>query len=252
MRLQDKVAIITGAARGIGKAIAVRFAAEGAKVVAADIEGSAVESLAAGLNEKGLSAAGFKADVAGIKEVEELFAKTIKRFGRVDILVNCAGLRRDVPFYKMTAEEWDSVIGVQLKGAFSCCRTAQKYMTAQNYGKIINFSSPLPPGAGNEGSAGYAAATSGIGGFTEALARELGPFGINVNCIAPDFIDTEMTRDAARRAGMYLADFKKLILPQIPLRRLGSPEDIAGAALFLASEDSAFVTGQTIRVRGGP
>jgi len=252
MRLQEKVSIITGAGRGIGKAIALRFSEEGSRVVVNDIDLSYAENVAerlAGIRKDSLA---IKADVSNQEEVDRMFEQAAGQFGRVDILVNNAGVRRDVPFHKLSEEEWDSVIAVQLKGAFNCARAAQKYMTAQNYGKIINLSSPFPPASGNEDHTSYTTATEGVAGFTRALALELGKYNINVNCIAPDYIDTEMTRDAARRTGMYLADFKKFALAQIPLRRIGTPEDIAGVAVFLASDESSFISGQVIYVRGGP
>ncbi len=252
MRLQGKVSIITGAGRGIGKAIALRFAAEGARVAVGDIDLSYAENVAEKIKATGREASAIKADVGNPKEVEHMFEQTVQQFGRVDILVNNAGIRRDVPFHKLSEEEWDAIIDAQLKGCFNCARAAQKYMAEQNYGKIINLSSPFPPAVANEGISGYITATAGVSGLTKALALELGRHNINVNCIAPDYIDTEMTRDAARRSGMYLADFKKFALAQIPLRRMGTPEDVAGIALFLASDESSFISGQIIYARGGP
>ena len=252
MRLQDRTAVITGAGRGIGKAIASRFAEEGARVALIDIDLSYAENVAETLRSRGLEAQGFKADVSVISEIERVFEQVVRQFHRLDILVNSAGTRKDVPFYKLSGEEWDAVINTQLKGTFNCCRAAQKHMVQRNSGRIINLSSPFPPAAGEAGQTGYITATAGVGGFTRALAVELGPYGINVNCIAPDYIDTEMTRDAARREGMYLADFKKLALSRIPLRRIGTPGDVAGVALVLASDDSSFISGQTIYIKGGP
>ena len=252
MRLKDKVSIVTGAGRGIGKAIALRFSEEGARVVVNDIDLSYAENVAAKLEDKGREALAVKADVSNQKEVEQMFEQAAQQFGRVDILVNNAGVRRDIPFHKMSEEEWESVIAAQLKGSFNCARVAQKYMARQSYGKIINLSSPIPSAVGTEYQTSYSTANAGVEGFTRALALELGRYNINVNCIAPEFIDTEMTRDAARRTGMYLADFKKFALAQIPLRRIGTPEDVASIALFLASDESSFISGQTIYVRGGP
>jgi len=252
MRLKDKVSIITGAGKGIGKAIALRFSEEGARVAVTDIDLSYAENVAAKLEDKGWEALAIKADVSNQKEVEQMFEQAAQQFGRVDILVNNAGVRRDIPFHKMSEEEWESVVAAQLKGSFNCAKVAQKYMARQSYGKIINLSSPTPSAVGNEFQTSYATASAGVEGFTRALALELGRYNINVNCIAPEFIDTEMTRDAARRTGMYLADFKKFALAQIPLRRMGTPEDVANIALFLASDESSFISGQTIYVRGGP
>ena len=252
MRLKDKVSIVTGAGRGIGKAIALRFSEEGARVVVNDIDLSYAENVAAKLEDKGREALAIKADVSNQKEVEQMFEQAVQQFGQVDILVNNAGVRRDIPFHKILEEVWESVIAAQLKGSFNCAKVAQKYMARQSYGKIINLSSPIPSAVGNEYQTSYSTANAGVEGFTRALALELGRYNINVNCIAPEFIDTEMTRDAARRTGMYLADFKKFALAQIPLRRIGTPEDVASIALFLASDESSFISGQTIYVRGGP
>ena len=181
-----------------------------------------------------------------------MFKAVERRFGGVDILVNNAGIRRDAPFHKVSEENWDSAIAIQLKGSFMCARAAQKYMVRQNYGKIVNVSSPVPASLGERGQTSYASASAAIEGFTKALALELGSHNINVNCIAPDFIDTEMTRNTARREGMYLDDFRRFAVTQISLRRMGTPEDVANVALFLASDESSFISGQVICVRGGP
>lgn len=252
MRLSGKVAVVTGAGRGIGKAVALRFSDEGATIVATDVEQGYVESIATKLSVLGRPTMAFKADVSDYVEVASMFATVERKYGRVDILINNAGIRRDVRFGDMSEKDWDRVIAVQLKGCFNCSRAAQKYMVRQGYGKIINIASPVPAGLGQRGQVNYSAANSGIEGFTKALAIELGPFNINVNCIAPDFIDTEMTRKAARSEGMYLDDLKRFVAAEIPLRRLGTPFDVANVALFLASDESSFVTGQTIRVKGGP
>jgi 3-oxoacyl-[acyl-carrier protein] reductase len=193
-----------------------------------------------------------EANVSKMEEVESMFAKLIQKFGKVDILINNAGIRRDIPFPMMSEEEWDLILSINLKGSFNCAQVAQKYMVKQNYGKIISISSPIPPALVGQGQVHYSSAGAGLQGFTKALAIELGKYNINVNCIAPDFIDTDMTRESARRAGMYLDDFKKIVIAQIPLRRLGTPEDVANLALFLASDEASFVTGQVIHIRGGP
>ena len=252
MRLENKVAVVTGAGRGIGKAVATKLAEEGARVVASDIDLAFAENIAEKIKLTGRESLAIKADVSQRSEVEPVFEQAVRRFGGVDILVNNAGIRRDVPFHKITETEWDSVISVQLKGSFNCAKAAQKYMVRQNYGKIVNLSSPVPASLGNRGQTSYAAASTALVGFTQALALELGRYNINVNCVAPDFIDTEMTRNAARREGMYLDDFKKFALAQIPLRRLGTAEDVANVVLFLASDESSFISGQVIYVRGGP
>ena len=252
MRLEKKVAIVTGAGRGIGKAIAVRLSDEGARVVISDVDLAYAENVAARLKKMGREVLAFKADVSSWYEVAQMFKAVERRFGGVDILVNNAGIRRDVPFHKVSEEDWDSAISIQVKGCFMCARAAQKYMVKQNYGKIINLSSPVPAGLGARGQTSYSSASAAIEGFTRALALELGPYNINVNCIAPDFIDTEMTRNVARKEGMYLDDFRRFAVAQIPLRRMGTAEDIANVALFLASDESSFISGQVIYVRGGP
>jgi 3-oxoacyl-[acyl-carrier protein] reductase len=252
MRLQEKVCVVTGAGKGIGKAIALRFSDEGARVVVNDIDLSYAESVAGKLQEMGREALAVKADVSRAEEVERMFQRAVQQFGRVDILVNNAGIRRDIPFHKMPQGEWDSVIAVQLKGSFNCAQVAQKYMVKQGYGKIVNLSSPIPTSLGERSQTSYASASAAIQGFTAALALELGRYNINVNCVAPDFIDTEMTRTIARRGGMYLDDFKRFAAAQIPLRRIGTPEDVANVVLFLVCDESSFISGQVIYVRGGP
>lgn len=252
MRLLDKVALVTGAGRGIGKAIALRFSDEGAKVVINDIEPAYAESISERLKQLGREAMAIKADVCAWPEVKSMFEQAVREFGRIDVLVSNAGIRKDVVFPEMSEEEWDSVIAVQLKGSFNCARAAQKYMVRQEYGKIVTISSPVPAALGKQGQVNYSAANAGLEGFTKSLALELGPYNINVNCIAPDFVDTEMTRRAARGEGMYLDDLKRFAIAEIPLRRLGTPGDVANVALFLASDESSFISGQTICVRGGP
>lgn len=252
MKLEKKVAVVTGAGRGIGKAIATKLAEEGARVVISDVDLAFAESLAEKLKVMGREALAIKADVSNGQEVESMFEQAGRRFGGVDILVNNAGIRRDAPFHKISEKDWDSAIAVQLKGSFNCARAAQKYMVRQNYGKIVNLSSPVPASLGNRGQTSYASASAAIEGFTKALALELGRYNINVNCVAPDFIDTEMTRNTARKEGMYLDDFKRFALAQIPLRRLGTPEDVANVVLFLVCDESSFISGQVICVRGGP
>ena len=252
MKLEKKVAVVTGAGRGIGKAIATKLAEEGARVVISDVDLAFAESLAEKLKVMGREALAIKADVSNGQEVESMFEQAGRRFGGVDILVNNAGIRRDAPVHKISEKDWDSAIAVQLKGSFNCARAAQKYMVRQNYGKIVNLSSPVPASLGNRGQTSYASASAAIEGFTKALALELGRYNINVNCVAPDFIDTEMTRNTARKEGMYLDDFKRFALAQIPLRRLGTPEDVANVVLFLVCDESSFISGQVICVRGGP
>lgn len=252
MKLDNKVAVITGAGRGIGKAITVRLAEEGARVVICDSEIAYAENLAEKLIKTNHECLAFKADVASWPDVARLFVETEKRFGGVHILVNNAGIRHDIPLHKMTEKDWDISISVQVKGCFNCCRVAQEYMVAQKYGKIVNVSSPVPGSLGERRQTGYAAANAAIDGFTKSLALELGPYNINVNGVAPDFIDTEMLRNIAKQDGMYVDDFRKFATAQIALKRMGTPEDVAGVVLFLVSDDAGFVTGQVIQVKGSP
>jgi len=252
MRLQGKVALVTGAGRGIGKAIATRLAEEGASVVINDIENAFSENLAAKFKKMGYRSLASGADASNWQAVELMFEEAHERFGGIDILVNNAGIRNDIAFHKIREKDWNSAVSVQLESCFACSRAAQKYMVERNYGKIINMSSPVPANMGQRGHTSYAAACAAIEGFTKALALELGRFNITVNCIAPDYIDTEMSRNTAKKEGMYLNDLKKFAVAGIPMGRLGTPEDVANAALFLASDESSFITGQVIVVRGGP
>jgi len=252
VRLSEKVSLVTGAGRGIGRAIALRFSEEGAKVVINDIEAAYAESVADRLRRMGRQALAIKADVCNWTEAKSMFEQAARKFGGIDILVNNAGIRKDSAFFKMSEQEWDSVMTVQLKGTFNCTRAAQRYMIKKGCGKIINISSPAPAALGTQGQTNYSTANAGLEGFTKSLARELGAYNINVNCISPDFIDTEMTRAAARRDGMYLDDLKRFVVAEIPLRRLGKPEDVANVAAFLASDEASFVSGQILYVKGGP
>jgi len=252
LKLENKVAVVTGAGRGIGKAIAIRLAEEGARVVACDMDVAFVESVAERLKKSRKQALGIKVDVTSGYQVSQVFKAAKRKFGGVDILVNNAGVRRDSLLQKMSEDDWDSAITTQTRGNFNCARVAQKYMMQQNYGKIVNISSPVPSRLGERGQTAYAAASAAVQGFTSALALELGPYGINVNCIAPEYIDTEMTRNVARKEGMYIDDFRKFATARIPLRRMGTPEDVANVALFLVSDESSFISGQVLYVRGGP
>lgn len=252
MKLKDRVAIVTGAASGIGKGIALQFAEEGAQVVVNDRSLMAAESVSEKIESMGGKALPFEADVSSFEEVERLFGETKEVFGKVDILVSNAGLRRDAPIHTMTSEQWDDVLRVQLKGCFNCVKVAQQYMVPQRDGKIVIVASPIPAGMGLPGQVNYGAANGGLIGLTTSLAIELGAYNINVNAIAPDFIETDMTRVAAKNNDLYMDDFKKAALAFIPLRRLGTPEDVARVAVFLASSESSFVCGQVIGVKGGP
>jgi 3-oxoacyl-[acyl-carrier protein] reductase len=252
VKLEKKVAVVTGAGRGIGKAIVNRFAEEGARVVINDIDFAYAENVAGKLKKAGRLVMAFKADVSSWYEVAQMFKAAEKQYGGVDILVNNAGIRRYAPLHKMSEDDWDSAIATQVRGSYNCARAAQKYMVNQNYGKIVNISSSVPAVLGEGGQTAYASASAAVQGFTKALALELGRYGINVNCICPDYVDTEMARNAARKEGMYLDDFRRFATARIPLKRMGTPEDIANVALFLVSDESSFISGQVINVRGGP
>jgi len=249
-RLKDRVAFVTGASRGIGYATARRLAEEGAKVCLADIDTEGVTKAAGELSEASLEAFGVGVDVSNREQVERAVADTAERYGRLDILVNNAGVIRDNMLFKMTDEDWQTVMDVHLKGAFLCSRAAQKYMVEQKYGRIINLSSTSA--LGNRGQANYSAAKAGLQGFTKTLAIELGRYGITCNAIAPGFIETEMTRATAQRMGVPFEAFVQGAAQQIPVGRTGKPEDIAAAILFFASEEAGFVSGQVLYVAGGP
>jgi 3-oxoacyl-[acyl-carrier protein] reductase len=245
MRFKDRVALVTGGGRGIGAAAAQLFAREGAKVAVSDMDASPAEEVAGPI--KGLAIA---CDVTDRGHVERMVERTVKELGRLDILVACAGITRDNLLFKMTDDDWDAVIDTHLKGTFLCARAAQKHMVEQKYGKMVFLSSTSA--LGNRGQTNYSAAKAGLQGMARTLAIELGPFNINVNTVAPGFVETRMTRATAQRMGVDYDAFKLGAASQIPLRRVGQPEDIAGVIGFLCSDESSFVSGQTIYVRGGP
>jgi 3-oxoacyl-[acyl-carrier protein] reductase len=250
-RYAGRVVIVTGAARGIGAATAKRFASEGASVALLDLdEGAATETAAAlAAGADGGKAIGVGCDVADAAAAERAVGRVVDELGKVDVLVNNAGITRDNLLFKMTEEDWDLVMGVHLKGAFLMSREVQKHMVAAKYGRILNLSSVSA--LGNRGQANYAAAKMGVQGFTRSLALELGQFGITVNAVAPGFIVTDMTDATARRVGMEPEAYREAAAAATPVRRVGYPEDIATAAAFLCSEEASFVTGQTLYVDGG-
>ena len=245
MRFKDRVALVTGGGRGIGAATAELFASEGAKVAVSDMDEAPAREVADPI--KGLAIA---CDVTKREAVEAMIDRTVKELGRIDILVTCAGIIRDNLLYKMTDDDWDSVIDTHLKGTFFCARAAQKHMVEQKSGKMVFLSSTSA--LGNRGQTNYSAAKAGLQGMARTLAIELGPFNINVNAVAPGFVETRMTRATAERMGVDYEAFKMGAASQIPLRRVGQPVDIASVIAFLCSDDSSFVSGQTVYVRGGP
>lgn len=252
LRLDGKVAVVTGSSRGIGRAIALKLAERGAKVVVNYRTSQAeAEEVVARICKCGGEAVAFRADVSRRDEAEALIQQAIDRFGRLDILVNNAGLIRDTLLLRMSDEDWDLVMDVNLRGTFYCCRAAVRPMIRQRWGRIINMSSVVGV-HGNVGQANYSAAKAGLQGFTRTLAIELGPFNINVNCVAPGFVETRMTQATAERLGIDWEEYKARRAAEIPLRRTGKPEDIANVIAFLVSDEASYVSGQVIYVAGGP
>ena len=245
MSFEGKVALITGAGRGIGAATAQLFAKGGAKVAVSDLDEAPAREVAEPLG--GIAIA---CNVTERASVDAMVERTVKELGRLDILVTCAGIIRDNLLFKMTDDDWDLVIDTHLKGTFLCARAAQKHMVPQKSGKMVFLSSISA--LGNRGQANYSAAKAGLQGMARTLAIELGPFNVNVNAVAPGFVETRMTRQTAERMGMDYEAFKLGAASQVPLQRIGQPEDIANVIAFLCSEESSYVSGQTIYVRGGP
>ncbi len=249
-RYDGRVAIITGAARGIGFGVAQRLASEGASVALVDLDGPAAAEAAERVElAAGTRAIGLGADVTSAAAVEAAIDQVVGELGRLHVLVNNAGVTRDNLLFKMTESDWDTVIDVHLKGAFLTCKAAQGHFVAQKYGKILNISSVSA--LGNRGQANYSAAKMGIQGFTRTLAIELGPFGVNVNAVAPGFIATEMTDATAVRLGLDVDEFRRLNAEANPVKRMGEPDDIAAAVAYLCADEASYVTGQTLYVDGG-
>jgi 3-oxoacyl-[acyl-carrier protein] reductase len=245
MRFKDRVALVTGGGRGIGAATARLLAAEGARVAVSDLDEAPAREVASAIGGFGVAC-----DVSDRGSVDAMVGSVVAELGRLDILVTCAGIIRDNLIFKMTDEDWDAVIDTHLKGTFMCARAAQKQMVDQKYGKMVFLSSTSA--LGNRGQANYSAAKAGLQGMARTLAIELGPFNVNVNTVAPGFVETRMTRATAERMGMDYETFKLGAASQISLRRVGQPEDIASVIAFLCSDESSFVSGQNIYVRGGP
>jgi len=246
-----KVVLVTGGARGIGAAIAEYFARNGADVVLCDLDGAQAVATANGLAGRyEVRTAGITCDVSQASQVDEMTRSVAEEFGSLDILVNNAGVTRDNLIYKMTEDEWDLISLVHLKGAFLCARAAQREMVKRSWGRIVNLSSTSA--LGTRGQTNYSTAKAGLQGFSRALALELGRYGVTVNCVAPGFIDTEMTRLTAKRLGKDPEAFTAERAKRIPVGRVGSPEDVANAVGFFASEEASFISGQVLYVAGGP
>ena len=246
---QHRVAVVTGAARGIGAATAVRLAADGYAVGVIDLTEESGKETVERIVSAGGRALAVGADVSDRAQVEAAVARISGELGPVAVLVNNAGVIRDNMLFKMSDDDWDTVMNVHLRGAFLMTRAAQKHFVEQKYGKILNLSSVSA--LGNRGQANYSAAKMGVQGFTRTLGIELGPFGINANAIAPGFIATEMTDATARRLKMEPEELQRLNAEATPVRRVGQPEDIAAAAAFLCSDEASYITGQTLYVDGG-
>jgi 3-oxoacyl-[acyl-carrier protein] reductase len=244
-----RVAIVTGAGRGIGAAIAHRLAADGMSIGVVDLDEQGARSTAKEIIEYGGRAFPIGADVADERAVGDAVQQTAAELGPVTVLVNSAGIIRDNLLFKMSTDDWDAVMDVHLRGAFLMSRAAQTHMTQAKWGRIINISSTSA--LGNRGQANYAAAKAGLIGFTKTLALELGKFGVTANAIAPGFIETDMTQASAARQGLDFEDWKLGVARDIPIGRIGQPEDVAAVASFLCREDAGYVSGQVIYVNGG-
>jgi 3-oxoacyl-[acyl-carrier protein] reductase len=245
-----RVAIVTGAARGIGAATAARLAADGMDVAVFDLDEAAGKPTVERIAERGQRGLAVAVDVSDADQVAAAVDRVAAELGPPTVLVNNAGVLRDSLLFKMSDADWDTVLGVHLRGAFLMSRAAQRFMTEQRWGRIVNLSSSSA--LGNRGQANYSAAKAGLQGFTKTLAIELGPFGVTVNAVAPGFIVTGMTAATAARIGVDFEELQRARAEQIPVRRVGRPEDVANTIGFLVSDDASFVSGQVIYVAGGP
>lgn len=243
MKLRDRVSLITGSARGIGREIALTFAREGSDIVVCDVDLEAAQKTQKDIEALGRRALSFKADVTNLKQIGEMVNLILDKFAKIDILINNAGITKDNLILRMSEEDWDTVLSVNLKGAFNCIKILSRHMLKKRYGKVINIASVIGI-VGNAGQANYAASKGGLIALTKSVAKELASRNINVNAVAPGFIQTPMTDKLSE-------DYKKQMLNAIPLRKLGSPADVAKACLFLASPESEYMTGQVIVVDGG-
>jgi len=247
---ERRTAIVTGAARGIGAAVAKRLASDGLAVGVLDLNADSCAETVEAITSAGGSAVAVGADVSDEASAEAAVEKVAAELGGPTVLVNNAGITRDNLLFKMSVEDWDSVLGVHLRGAFLMTRAVQKHMVEAKWGRVVNLSSTSA--LGNRGQVNYSAAKAGMQGFTKTLAFELGKFGVTANAIAPGFIETEMTAKTAERLGVPFDDFKAFNAKEIPVQRVGQPEDIAHTASFFISEGAGFVSGQVVYVAGGP
>jgi len=244
MKLKDRVAIVTGAARGIGKAIALTFVREGARVALIDVDRDQLDLVKNEISKNKGEALSLPCDITQSSQVKEMVNQVQEAFGRVDILVNNAGIIRRGTIETVTEEDWDRVIEVNLKGTFNCCKAVFGIMKQQGYGKIVNISSIAGKMGDITSAPGYGPSKAGIDALTKTLARQLAPYGINVNGVAPHAIETEMS-------AQWSEERRREIIASIPLGRLGKPEDVAEAVLFLVSEEASFITGEILDVNGG-
>ena len=247
---QTRTAIVTGSARGIGAAVAERLAKDGMQVAVVDLDESACQGVVDRITEAGGKALAVGCDVSDEAAVTAAVERIATELGAPTVLVNNAGVLRDNLIFKMSVSDWDTVMNVHLRGSFLMTRAAQKYMTEAKFGRVVNLSSTSA--LGNRGQVNYSAAKAGLQGFTKTLAIELGKFGVTANAIAPGFIVTDMTAATAERVGMDFEEFQKAAASQIPVARVGRPDDIAAAASFFCSEEAGFVSGQVLYVAGGP
>jgi 3-oxoacyl-[acyl-carrier protein] reductase len=247
---EQRVAIVTGAARGIGAAVAQRLAADGHAVAVVDLDEGACEATVKAITEAGGRAIGVGADVSKADQVTAAVERVAAELGTPTILVNNAGVLRDNLLFKMSEDDWDTVMSVHLKGSFLMSKACQAHMVEAKYGRMVFLSSTSA--LGNRGQANYASAKAGLQGLAKTLAIELGKFGVTANAIAPGFIETDMTAATAARVGVDFEEFKKATAASIPVQRTGKPEDIAAAASFFCSEEAGFVSGQVLYVAGGP
>lgn len=241
--IKGKVALITGSARGIGRSIALRMARGGAKVVLSDIDESALKTAAGEFSKEGFDSASEVCDISDATQVKEMIAKIEKEYSSLDILVNNAGITKDALLVRSKEEDWDTVLAVNLKGTMNCTKSAARGMMKRQWGRIVNIASVVGQ-IGNTGQAIYSATKAGIIGFTKTMARELASRNITVNAVAPGFIQTDMTDNLP-------SDVREMFMKQIPLGKLGQPEDVANAVFFLSTEESSYITGQIIGVNGG-